>query len=149
MVIQLCGSLLELYFNERKTDDMTKVLEGVKACIDDKSIDPYVKELMTNILELQRMGWNAATRAPTATASVPVVNPYLEANPANNGAEYYDEYNNYSDEEAEYLQQAARYALQPSILALIVVCLSLCLVTILVSAETKRTMKSVKRLKSF
>lgn len=80
-------------------------MDQLKVCSEDKQISPYVKELMTNIIEMQKRGWTASLPS-AATASTPMVNPYAnQSNNWNNGPEYYEEYNNYSDEE-EFLQQA-------------------------------------------
>ncbi|CAG2170840.1 unnamed protein product, partial [Oppiella nova] len=59
----------------------------------------YVKELVHNILDMQKRGWTANMPSVTNT---PLVNPYLNTNLAEksaaNSTDYYEEYN-YSDEE--------------------------------------------------
>lgn len=98
-VLKLCGSNLENYYkNERKSDDMELVMEQMKASLNNTDISVYVKELITNIIEMQSRGWTASL-IPTT----PIVNPYLNTNYTENNTtnptDFYEEYNSYSDEE--------------------------------------------------
>lgn len=99
-VLKLCGSNLENYYkNEKKTEDMNRVMEEMKGCLNNTDISVYVKELITNIIDMQSRGWTASL-IPSATAAI---NPYLNTNytenNSTNAGDYYEEYNSYSDEE--------------------------------------------------
>jgi hypothetical protein len=97
-VLKLCGSTLESYYAEKKTGEMSRIMEGMKGCLNNSDISVYVKELISNIIEMQKRGWTASL-IPAAT---PAVNPYLNTNYAENSVntgDYYEDYNSYSDEE--------------------------------------------------
>ncbi len=77
---------------------MSRIMEGMKGCLNNSDISVYVKELISNIIEMQKRGWTASL-IPAAT---PAVNPYLNTNYAENSVntgDYYEDYNSYSDEE--------------------------------------------------
>ena len=94
----MCGQLLERHFSERKSDDVKRVMDRMEVCINEKDINQYMKELMTNIVEMQKRGWTASMPA-SDNASNHVVNPYLDATPESNWGDYTEEYNNYSDDD--------------------------------------------------
>ena len=93
-------------------------MEQLKVCSEDKQISPYVKELMTNIIEMRKRNWTA-NMPSSATTSIPVVNPYANQpeNNWNNGGENYEEYNNYSDED-DFLHQARYDMITTTLLSL-------------------------------
>ncbi|CAG2183074.1 unnamed protein product, partial [Oppiella nova] len=76
-VLKLCGSLLESHYNKTKGDDMNRVMEELKYCLNSDDISVYVKELVHNILDMQKRGWTANMPSVTNT---PLVNPYLNTN---------------------------------------------------------------------
>ncbi|XP_054161660.1 polyadenylate-binding protein-interacting protein 1-like [Oppia nitens] len=98
-VLKLCGALLEEHYKQTNGQELNKVIEEMKGTLGNDDISVYIKELVTNIIEMQKRGWTA--NMPSAA---PIHNPYLNMNfveqnaPQNN----YHEEDNYSDFEENY-----------------------------------------------
>lgn len=96
----MCGSIIDNYFTEKKSDVMPKLMKNLE--VNNTHGSKYTKELVTNVIEMQKRGWSAIP-----STSVAAHNPYLNTYVAPVANEYTEEYNGYSDEEEMYPRYSA------------------------------------------
>ncbi|CAG2103339.1 unnamed protein product [Medioppia subpectinata] len=100
-VLKLCGSSLENHYIQTKGDDMNQVMKDMETSLTTSEASIYIKELVVNIIEMQKRGW-----VPKPPAAHTLINPYLpngtqlSHKKATISGDYY-EYSTYSDEEEE------------------------------------------------